>query len=212
MFGDPMSTLPTPLPVQGRRPIQKRSIERVARLLDAAAALIGEECADGLKMGAVARRAGVPIGSLYQYFPDKSALIHGLADRYFESGRQCIADALAGVGTMDDLAQAFGDLVDEYLAIFQEDPAMAHVRAGVLADPCLAALELEDVRANGTLLADALARVKPAADPARLGRTAFLLMHCGESTMRLALSLPAGEAAASVEAYKDMAIAEMRRL
>jgi AcrR family transcriptional regulator len=195
-----------------RRPTQQRSIERVGRLLDAAAALIAEGGADGLKMSEVARRAGAPIGSLYQYFPDKSALIHGLAERYFEAGRRCIEEGLAAARTVEALTRAFCDLVDVYADLFQRDPAMAQVRAGVLADPTLAALEVADVRQSGALLAAALARVKPQADRTRLERHALVLMQAGESTMRLAQSLPAAEGAAVIAAYKEMAVAELRRL
>lgn len=195
-----------------RKPTQQRSRERVARMLDCAAAAIAEEGADALKMSAIAERAGVSIGSLYQYFPDKSALIHGLAERYFEAGRRCIEEGLAAARDEEALARAFCDLVDDYARLFKQDPAMAQVRAGVLADPALAALELADVRETGALLAAALERVKPDADRAQLAHHALVLMQAGESTMRLALSLPAGEAEAVIAAYKEMAVAEFRRL
>ncbi|MEQ8602679.1 MAG: TetR/AcrR family transcriptional regulator [Marivibrio sp.] len=181
-------------------------------MLDCAADLIARDGADALRMSAVAERAGVSIGSLYQYFPDKSALIHGLAERYFEAGRRCIAEGLAPVRTEDGLIEAFSGLVDIYLAMFRQDPAMAQVRAGVLADPALGALEVADVRETGALLADALARVAPTGERARLARHALILMQSGESAMRLALSLPDAEADALIAAYKEMAAAEIRRL
>jgi len=210
--GDGVTKQPAPAAPLGRKPTQRRSRERVERMLDCAAAAIADEGADALRMSAIAERAGVSIGSLYQYFPDKSALIHGLAERYFEAGRRCIEDGLADARTAAELTRAFCDLVDVYAALFKRDPAMAQVRAGVLADPALAALELADVRQSGALLADALARVKPAAERARLDRHALVLMQAGESTMRLALSLPPEEAAAVIDAYKEMAVAEFERL
>ena len=52
-------------------PRQERSRARQRALLDAAEEILGEVGADGLKMREVARRANLPIASLYHYFPSK---------------------------------------------------------------------------------------------------------------------------------------------
>ena len=80
-----------------RAPSQQRSRERVERMLAAASALIAEQGSDAVRMGEVAERAGVSIGSLYQFFPDKRAIIWALAERYTTEGQACISAALAGV-------------------------------------------------------------------------------------------------------------------
>src|SRR5690349_2862544 len=95
-----------------RVPTQQRSRERVERMLVAATALIEEGGSDAMKMSEVAERAGVPIGSLYQFFPDKGALIRTLAERCNQLGRDCIEKELAPVGTLDELSAAFARLVD----------------------------------------------------------------------------------------------------
>lgn len=62
-------------------PQQKRSRELVERLLDATAATIAERGLDNTTTNHIAEKAGVSIGSLYQYFPDKQALVEALLDR-----------------------------------------------------------------------------------------------------------------------------------
>ncbi len=201
-----------PVPGMRRQPTQKRSRERVERMLNSAADLIASEGSADLRMSDVAARAGVSIGSLYQYFPDKSALIHALSARYFEQCRRCIVDALTAVETLDGLCTAFDELVSMYWDLFRQEPVLRDIRSGALADRALQDLELADSRANGAELAAALGRVAPGVDPAGFAEPALLLMQYGETTMRLALSVAPDEADRLVAAYRRMATAELRRL
>ncbi|WP_109578190.1 TetR/AcrR family transcriptional regulator [Aminobacter sp. AP02] len=192
-----------------RAPTQKRSQQRVERMLEAASALISEGGSDAMRMGEVAERAGVSIGSLYQYFPDKGAIIRTLAERYNAEGRACIADALADVRDMQGLVGAFSGLIDTYYGIFLAEPVMRDIWSGTQADKALRDIDLRDSRANGTLLAEAWRRVAPIADAAEIERKAFLIMSLGEATMRLAISVDRAEGDALVADYKVMALREI---
>jgi AcrR family transcriptional regulator len=67
-----------------RLPIQQRSKQQVSRILDTAADLIAESSVDAVTTNAIAARVGISIGTLYQYFPNKTALVRALAVRYLE--------------------------------------------------------------------------------------------------------------------------------
>lgn len=67
-----------------RQPKQKRSQERVDRILDAAAEVFDEVGYEGATTHAIATRADTAIGSLYQFFPDKLAIFHALELRHVE--------------------------------------------------------------------------------------------------------------------------------
>ena len=67
-----------------RVPSQARSRERVQRLLDTADALIGADGFGALTIPLLASSAHVPVGSIYQFFPDKSAIVDAVAARYME--------------------------------------------------------------------------------------------------------------------------------
>ena len=189
-----------------RAPAQRRSRERVERILSAATALIAAHGSDQLRMSDVAERAGISIGSLYQYFPDKGAVICTLAERYNTAGRACIEAAFAEVRDLAGLGIAFARLIDQYYAMFLAEPAMRDIWSGMQADPQLAALELAESRTLGNMLAAVMKRVRPRAKPTELRTTAFLVMHLGEAAMRLAIALGRSEGDAIVAAYKRMAV------
>jgi AcrR family transcriptional regulator len=67
-----------------KRPTQERSRDTVATILNATARILAKRGFDGLTTNAVARAAGVSIGSLYQYFPNKEALVAALTERHIE--------------------------------------------------------------------------------------------------------------------------------
>jgi AcrR family transcriptional regulator len=72
----------TEIPRLRRVPTQARSRARVQLLLDAAEGLVAADGAEALTTTRVAEAAGVSVGSLYQYLPDKGAIVQALARRY----------------------------------------------------------------------------------------------------------------------------------
>jgi len=62
-------------------PRQKRSAVMVETILEAAARVLARESLDGFNTNRVAEVAGISVGSLYQYFPNKAALVAALIDR-----------------------------------------------------------------------------------------------------------------------------------
>src|SRR4051812_42111676 len=102
----------TPQPRASRRePVQQRSALRVERMLDAAAGLLDEVGHEGLTTSGIAARAGVSVGSLYQFFPDKHAIVAALARRAFER----FTARLAPLST-SDWREAIDAVIDHYVA------------------------------------------------------------------------------------------------
>jgi AcrR family transcriptional regulator len=70
------------LNIQPRKsPQQSRSIATVDVILEAATRVLSRESLEGFNTNRVAEIAGVSVGSLYQYFPNKAALVTALIDR-----------------------------------------------------------------------------------------------------------------------------------
>jgi AcrR family transcriptional regulator len=70
-----------------REPRQDRGRRRIDAILDAADAVIGEVGYEAATTNAIARRAETSVGSLYQFFADKEAILRALAARYLDKLR-----------------------------------------------------------------------------------------------------------------------------
>ena len=79
-----------------RTPRQARAAETAAAILEGAAQILEAGGLAGFTTNAVAERAGVSIGTLYQYFADKNAILVALAKQQVELGLADIARALSG--------------------------------------------------------------------------------------------------------------------
>src|SRR3954447_20695626 len=77
---------PATAPRSGLRklPTQARSRARVEAILKAAGALLGELGYDAVTTNLIAERAGVPVGSIYQFFETKDDIIAALVERFQE--------------------------------------------------------------------------------------------------------------------------------
>lgn len=192
-----------------RQPTQQRSQERLDRILAAAKELIAGTGSDRVKMSEIAILAEISIGSLYQYFPDKSAVIRTLAQRYNADCHRCIAEALAPVSDLESLRMAYDSLVDQYYELLLAEPVMRDIWSAMQSDKQLTALALEECRACGALLAAAMQRASPDADAEKIAASAFLIWQLGEATMRLAMALAREEGEVLVATYKRMSWREM---
>jgi AcrR family transcriptional regulator len=76
-----------------KSPRQRRSQATVETIVEAAARILETAGPDGFNTNAVARRAGVSVGSLYRYFPSKQALVAELSRRNAEAALAGLARA-----------------------------------------------------------------------------------------------------------------------
>ncbi|TSC34347.1 TetR/AcrR family transcriptional regulator [Corallococcus sp. Z5C101001] len=79
-----------------KMPRQERSRAMVETILEATVRVLLARGYEGLTTIAVAERAGVSVGSLYQYFPNKESLVALLAERHVAELMTCVEDALSG--------------------------------------------------------------------------------------------------------------------
>lgn len=109
-----------------KRPRQERSKATVDTILEATARVLVKQGFDGLTTNAVAAAAGVSIGSLYQYFPNKVALVLALIDRHMEEMNNAILAELTRVANLP-LAEAARCVVELTIRVHAIDPDLHRV-------------------------------------------------------------------------------------
>ena len=78
-----------------KQPLQQRSRETVAVILEAAARVLEQRGLEGYNTNAVAERGGISVGSVYQYFPNKDALTLALIAKFEATLLEKMRDAVA---------------------------------------------------------------------------------------------------------------------
>jgi AcrR family transcriptional regulator len=105
-----------------RRPQQPRGQQRIEAILDAAERLFAASGYEAVSTNQIAAEAHTAIGSLYQFFPNKEAILRALVARYQEQMRDVVEQALATADPRDELLP--GELLNRVL-----DPLVAlHAR------------------------------------------------------------------------------------
>jgi AcrR family transcriptional regulator len=106
-----------------RSPRQERSRQTVEAVLDAVERVLKRDGVDAITTNRIAEAAGVSIGSVYQYFPDKQSIFTALHRRHVEQVRQVIEHAVAehASSSLEDFACS---LVEGLLDVHAVDPQL----------------------------------------------------------------------------------------
>ncbi len=145
---------PAPVGPLRRVPVQGRSLARVQRMLDACADLVDEVGYDGLTTTLLAERAGVAIGSVYQFFPDKRAIVQALTMRNVEAYVERLS-ARINDGGLSKWVDAVDAAMDEYIDMHRTTPGFRTLHFGDVVDTNL----LDEERDNNAVIVDQFARI-----------------------------------------------------
>ncbi|MGY3490256.1 AcrR family transcriptional regulator [Bradyrhizobium sp. USDA 4011] len=202
-----------PLPGLARlAPTQQRSRERFERILACATEIMAEKGSEAFRMSDIVERSGVAFGSLYQYFPDKAAIIGTLAERHNAVGRDCVRRDLAAVSSARDLHPALCRIVDSYYEMFMREPVMRDIWQATQADRALQKLDSDDMAVLSGLLSDAVGRVAPTLPAASLTTFSGLTMTLIAAAVRHAITLPPRKARQALMQFKTMLPADLAGL
>jgi AcrR family transcriptional regulator len=117
-----------PLTIPRKNASQERSRATVDTLIEATARILVKEGFDKASTNRIAEKAGVSVGSLYQYFPGKEALVAAVMERHSQELIQVARGVLAEVAKLP-MEQAIRKLVTTALEAHRIDPKLHRVLA-----------------------------------------------------------------------------------
>ena len=135
---DPTDLPPDSAPERFRRlPVQSRSFQTVTRIVDAASSLLSHTPLDDVTTTRIAAEAGLSVGALYRFFPDKQSIIDAVASRHVGDFRNLlqltvlpvIEEQFQDLATFDP-AVILDRVIDSYVAYLLEHPDFRAISFG----------------------------------------------------------------------------------
>jgi len=129
-------------------------------MLDACAGLVDEIGYEALTTTLLAERAGVAIGSIYQFFPDKRAVVQALTLRNLEAYLSRLTERFAEA-QFSHWWDGVDAGIDEYIAMHRDVPGFRTLHFGDVVDVHL----LDEVKDNNAVIAGALVQRASGGEP-----------------------------------------------
>jgi AcrR family transcriptional regulator len=112
-----------------RTPVQERSADTVAQILAAASTLLGRMETEEITTSLIAREAGISVGGLYRFFPDKQSIIDAVAVRHMEDFKATLLRSVARLALADG-PTFLSRIIDAYVAFLDERPDFRSIALG----------------------------------------------------------------------------------
>ncbi|WUH99194.1 TetR family transcriptional regulator [Spirillospora sp. NBC_00431] len=194
-----MTEIRTPL---RRRPAQRRSAERVQRMLDACAEILDEDGYDGLTTTRIAQRADVAIGSVYQFFPDKRAVAQALAVRNLEVFGERVSARLSE-GGFGDWSDTVGVIIEIFVEMHRTVPGFRVLRFGDVADVNLLDADADNNAVVAGRLRKMIVETFGVQDTRVLATALAIAVEAGDAVLKMAFRRdPDGDPAIVAEAER----------
>ena len=212
--------MPTPRPAAPdlevkKAPTQARAVETYERILAACADLLGEVGIERLSTNLVCQRAGISPPALYQYFPNKYAILHELGTRLMQVQNELLMPwAVPATFQLPepDFAASVADLFLKTLALTEHMPAGVWVTRALRAVPSLQSVRnLSHDQVTDLLLLPFMS-AHPTADAARAKLTIRLAIDALYAAQELLFDDPSLDAEAVASTMAEMVAGQLCRL
>lgn len=198
-----------------KAPTQPRAIETYERILAACAELLGEVGIERLSTNLVCQRVGISPPALYQYFPNKYALLHELGLRLMLA-QNALLEPWATPATMALPEKRFAASVAEVflqtVALTQEIPAGVWVTRALRAVPTLQHVRNRSHDEVTELLLGAFLSAHPRADAVRSRLSIRLSIDALYAAQELLFDDPTQDAQAVAQTMAEMVAGQLMRL
>ena len=188
-----------------RKPQQQRSQDRIDRILEASKKIIAEKGSAGLTISGIADEAGITAGSMYQYFPNKQAIVFRLGELYLQAVKDQIAQKLdVEMTCREDLYGVLFDILDDYTFMHESDPVVRDIWLGFIVNKEMRDIDWENTVENAAAIAHIATPLFPEAMHSELEAAFLLIVQYADATTLTAV--------ASDPAVKDSVVSEGRKM
>jgi len=168
-----------------REPQQHRSRMRVARILSAAARLIEKSGVTSVNTNAVAKTARLPVGTLYQFFPNREAVLQALLREQLTKFNAHLFPLLAPSHDREPLHGQVERIVEALAQAYLKVPALAPLLAAFRWDARFAPLAAENNAVVSAAVAELIWRRAPSLPRARACAAAVTLVEAADAVLML---------------------------
>jgi len=188
-----------------RKPKQRRSRQTVEAILDAVLRILRREGNRGVTTNRIAEVAGVSIGSVYQYFPDKRAIFAALHERHIEQIDRMVERTLVEHAA-SPLTELMTALIEGMLEAHRADPELYEMMAAEVPHRAGGTRDFS-VRLHGAFRLALAARARELKKGRDLDRMAFVVGNLVDALSHAALMRrPAGMTLAQTKAEAVRAV------
>lgn len=120
-----------------KMPVQDRSKQTVEYILQASISILETDGMKGFNTNAIAKKAGVSIGSLYQYFPSKDAIMNELIQRYFKDQDAQIYKYIESLDNSTDIKFVIDMFIERWYEILLSQPQVSRILLKQVDSPAL---------------------------------------------------------------------------
>jgi len=194
------------MPKERRIPTQPRSREKYDQLLESAKELIGQKGNDAVSMREISKHSGVALASIYQYFPDKNAILQAIMEGYFGQIRAIIISSIEECKSINELRKKIDGGVDIFYLMFKNEPVLATLWAGLQANTKLRELDANDSLVNAELIANKICSIMGDDNKQKFFDSLVLLLNMAGVAVRLAITLPEPQGDRLIAEFKQIAL------
>ena len=184
----------------------------MTQILEVAADLFAEAGYSATSTNAIAARAGISSGSLYQYFPNKEAIARALSQRYAAALAAAHDQAFAIPQPDEPLAALVDRIVDPVISFLLANPAFKRMMGGADAPPALLEATVPLTSAVASRTQQMLAARLPPRPLDQLQIEALTAVHLFQGLVPMITSVPEGRRRAAIVQTKLAMTAYLERL
>ena len=196
-----------------REPQQERSRIRVHAILETARQIIGETGVEGLQMRALSKQANVPIGTLYQFFDDREAILACLAARYLSWQDQELTQRFHDIDSVDGWLKAVEGATAVFYQRNLDDPAIAKILRTANTNKAIQEIDNASTAHHSKLLFEMLRPFIPKrTSDQELEMTCRMVCELAATAIERALPLPKKNGALYIAQFEAMVRARLAEM